>query len=610
MKNLTKLFILLITLTIVTDVVAQKSFDYENIAPHPRLLMPAGGEEKIRELIAQDESMARVHNDIVAFCDRLLGMAPVRSRANLTASNNMLGISRTAQERIFNLAYCYRMTGDERYAARALKEMEAVCDFETWNPLHFLDVGEMAMALALGYDWLYDYLTPQSKAKIREAILIKAFKTAEDTNARFYRDINNWNSVCNCGFAYAGLALLDEAPQESIFVIEKCLQTNPLATECYGPDGGFPEGYNYWGYGATFQLLISAGFESAFGTDNGISQAQGFMESARFIQFMTAPSGDTFSFSDTPQEGQCHFAMFWFAKKSNDPSLVWLERKYMEAEKCKYAANRLMPALLIFAADLDCDLAKIAAPKENHWFNHGATPTYIYRGGWESTEDTYLGVKGGYAQTSHAHLDSGSFVFEKNGKRWSGDLGSQGYGILSHGVDLWGKGQNSDRWKIFRISSQAHSTITVNNRAPFVDQHAEIIKTYQTAKKKGAKVELTPLYSYALDKAQRTVWLDKKDNLTVEDEIENGESDSELMWVMCTPSQAKIISDTQIELKQGEEKMLLEVWSPTPMQLKVWSNEAPNDYEDKNEGSCRVGFTTTIAANQKATWRVTLRDSE
>ncbi len=607
MKKLTTLLLLICALATTISAYSQKSFDYDNIAPHPRLLMPAGGEDKIRELIAKDESMARVHNDIISMCDKLMEVNPVRSRANITKNNNMLGISRTAQERIFNLAYCYRMTGDEKYAARALKEMEAVCQFETWNPLHFLDVGEMAMALALGYDWLYDYLTPQNKKMIRDAILIKAFKTAEDTDARFYRDINNWNSVCNCGFAYAGLALIDEAPQESIYVIEKCLQTNPLATECYGPDGGFPEGYNYWGYGATFQMLISAGFESAFGTDNGIAQAPGFVESAQFIQFMTTPSGSTFSFSDTPLIGQCHFAMFWFAKRASNPSLVWLERKYMAQESCKYAANRLMPALLIFAADLNCDLDKIKPPTQNHWFNRGATPTYIYRGGWESPNDTYLGVKGGYAQTSHAHLDSGSFVFEKNGARWSTDLGSQGYGILNHGVDLWGKGQNSDRWKIFRISSQAHSTITVNNRAPLVDQHAEITQTFTSKKRKGATVNLTSLYSYALNKAERSIWLDKNDNLTVEDHIENGDAESEVMWVMCTPAAAKVISPTQIELVIEDEKMLLSVDSPTPVELNVWSNEAPNDYEDKNDGTCRVGFITKIPANQSVILNVTLR---
>ena len=37
----------------------------------------------------------------------------------------------------------------------------------------------------------------------------------------------------------------------------------------YGPDGGYPEGFGYWGYGTSFQVMLIAALESAFGTDNG-----------------------------------------------------------------------------------------------------------------------------------------------------------------------------------------------------------------------------------------------------------------------------------------------------------------------------------------------------
>jgi hypothetical protein len=43
------------------------------------------------------------------------------------------------------------MTNDERYAQRAEREMLAVSHFSDWNPSHFLDVGEMVMALSIAY---------------------------------------------------------------------------------------------------------------------------------------------------------------------------------------------------------------------------------------------------------------------------------------------------------------------------------------------------------------------------------------------------------------------------------------------------------------------------
>lgn len=58
------------------------------------------------------------------------------------------------------------------------------------------------------------------------------------------------------------------------------METNPKAMVGYGPDGGYPEGFGYWGYGTSFQVMLIAALESAFGTDNGLSQTPGFMESA------------------------------------------------------------------------------------------------------------------------------------------------------------------------------------------------------------------------------------------------------------------------------------------------------------------------------------------
>ena len=47
------------------------------IAPHPRLLLPAGGEEAIRKAIAEYPPLATVHQRIMELCDRTLTEPPV-----------------------------------------------------------------------------------------------------------------------------------------------------------------------------------------------------------------------------------------------------------------------------------------------------------------------------------------------------------------------------------------------------------------------------------------------------------------------------------------------------------------------------------------------------
>ena len=51
-------------------------------------------------------------------------------------------------------------------------------DLSTWSPSHFLDDAEMTTAVAIGYDWCYDYLKPAKREIIEKAILEKAFGPA------------------------------------------------------------------------------------------------------------------------------------------------------------------------------------------------------------------------------------------------------------------------------------------------------------------------------------------------------------------------------------------------------------------------------------------------
>jgi len=596
------LLLLLIFVSGCTGVVAQQ-FDYGKIAPHPRLLLPAGGEEAIRKAIAEYPPLAAVHQRIMELCDRTLTEPPVE---RIKEGKRLLAISRIALKRIYYLSYAYRMTGDRKYALRAEQEMLAVSRFTDWNPTHFLDVGEMVMALAIGYDWLYDSLQPDTRRVVCEAIIAKGFDAAKNTrHAWFYTAKNNWNSVCNSGLAYGALALFEEIPEVSKGIIEKCMETNPKAMVGYGPDGGYPEGFGYWGYGTSFQVMLIAALESAFGTDNGLSQAPGFKKSARFMQYMTAPSGDCFCFSDSPVEAECNMMMFWFAGKEKDLSLLWIERQYLDRPDMQFAEDRLLPSLMVFCSQLD--LNRIGKPKKNFWFNRGDTPVFIYRGGWDSKKDTYLGVKGGSPSTSHAHMDAGSFIFERDGVRWAMDLGMQSYITLeSKGVDLWNMSQNGQRWEVFRLSNIAHNTLTINGERHLVESNAPITRTFESKKQKGAEVDLSSVFANSVKKAVRTVILDQKDHLEVTDQLETGDKEAAVSWIMVTPAEAKITGKNRMELTKDGQRMLLTVDAGMEVEMKTWSNVPPHEYDFRNPGTIRVGFETVIPANRAAQLKVRL----
>lgn len=158
---------------------------------HPRILLLKGEEQKIRELIAGDETWEKMHFAILKECNKIICKPPLE---RVMVGRRLLATSRECLRRVFYLSYAYRLTDDKRFSSRAEEEMLAVSAFSDWNPSHFLDVAEMTMALAIGYDWLFDELPESSRETIRDAIVNKGIEPSFNDNYNwFLRASTNWN---------------------------------------------------------------------------------------------------------------------------------------------------------------------------------------------------------------------------------------------------------------------------------------------------------------------------------------------------------------------------------------------------------------------------------
>lgn len=569
------------------------------IAEHPRILLKAGEEELIHKLIEKDSRMRSVHQYILNNADKILEVSPVIRKKT---GKRLLAVSREALQRIYYLSYAFRMTEDKKYVERAEKELLSVCEFSDWNPSHYLDVGEMTMAVAIGYDWLFNYLKESTRKKIRTAIVNKAFETAEIGG--FYNRINNWNQVCNAGLVLGALAIYEDEKEKADYIIKKAVETVPLAMDSYLPDGAYPEGFSYWGYGTGFEVTMLAAMESALGTDFGLSKHYGFRRSPYFMLYMTAPSGWCYNFCDSGKKIALNQAMFWFAAKDEDPSLVWYEYSYLKNPKL-YTGG-LLPNILIFSKDINFNALK--APKGNFWFSGGAKPLFIYKGGWERNDDTYLGIVGGSASIPHGHMDAGSFIYERYGIRWAIELGLQSYYTLEkEGVDLWNKSQDGQRWDVFRLGNKAHSTITINGEKHLVNGIVPITETYQTTNSKGAKLDMSSLYGNNIKQVLRKINLDDKDDLFISDYIETNEKPAEIMWTMVTSAEAKILNDNEILLAKDGKTMLMSVDGSMNIDLRIWDNKPVHYYDHDNPGTLRVGFIAKLPSNCKHKFIVSLK---
>ncbi|NHE56703.1 hypothetical protein [Cyclobacterium plantarum] len=119
------------------------------VTSHPRILLMEEGEVEIKGLIENDQRWNDLHQAIVQESDQIIGEDLLERKQ---IGRRLLSVSREALRRIFHLSYAYRLTGESRFAQRAEREMVNISGFSDWNPSHFLDVAEMTMALAIGYD--------------------------------------------------------------------------------------------------------------------------------------------------------------------------------------------------------------------------------------------------------------------------------------------------------------------------------------------------------------------------------------------------------------------------------------------------------------------------
>jgi hypothetical protein len=496
------------------------------------------------------------------------------------------------------------MTGEAKYFDRAEKEMLAVAAFTDWNPSHFLDVAEMTMAVSIGYDWLFNSMSENSRKIIREAIIQKGLKPSLDSrNNSWLRVTNNWNQVCNAGMTYGALAVFEDDVTLSADIINRACESIRLPMEEYQPDGAYPEGYNYWGYGTTFNVMFLSAFEKAFKTKFDVPQNIGFLKTAGYLENMTGPTGNCFNYSDGGSRGVLNPAMFWFANRINDPTVLWSERGFLKSQKS--ATDRLLPAILIWSAGMRMD--KITTPAKTIWVGQGKNPVALMRTSWEDTNSIYVAFKGGSPGVSHGHMDIGTFVMEAMGVRWAMDFGMQDYNSLEQkGVDLWNMDQNSQRWEVFRYNNFVHNTLTVSGQMQRVAGFAPITSSSDNAAMMNAIANMTQVYNGQLKSINRGIAIVDKKYVAVCDEIETLANETVVRWTLLTSAAVNITGANTAELTKNGKKLILKVAEPAVISMKTWSTVPAHDYDAPNPGTTLIGFEAVVPANTKTALQVFL----
>ena len=616
------------------------SYDYAVLKAmgHPRLLMRQGDFETLAERVgdrATWPTLAQLNDLILSYAEGEVASQEAITYTLDASNKRLLSVSRKVEKRLMYCAYAFRMTGRTDFLDKVVETLRIVCaQFPDWHPSHYLDVGEMALGVAIAYDWLYYDLDYDTRVMVRKALSDYAVDTAlhnSSGKSATQNTRNNWNSVCNGGLVAAAIAAYPQDKARCAQVIENALPSNTAAVQAmYAPDGNYGEGYGYWEYGTTYQICLLQMLQKAFGHDSGLSQVEGFLKTGGFMLFMGTPCGGNFSFADGGSSGETmQIPMWWFAVKTGNSSLLANEIRLLN--KGKYSANRLLPVIPGIIMDFHFDPSNLAFPSSNLWVGEGLVPVAMIHTGWHfDATDCYVGLKGGAANANHGHMDAGSFVFESQGVRWSDDLKRPDYAGIENltaaaGGSYWTMTQSSLRWDIFRMNNLSHSTLSFSNfdksfTKRYATDHnvsgkATLVEKYTDSASPGVKMDLTPVYKGQAQSVYRTIRLEG-DKLVITDEVTaTAKADAQMMWRMLTSATVESSGAGQTLSKDGK-RLSLSATASSPsvtVSYKTWAAARPSDWtarpagwDDANEGYVIAGYTATVPAGTTVTFTTTL----
>ncbi len=579
-------------------------FDFSKIKGHPRIFFKDAEIGFIKNSLKGNKVANRYHSEIIKSAKEHLNAPKLEYKLD-ASGRRILSISREFLRRIALHAYAYKFTKDPVFLEAAEREMLNSASFKDFNDSHFLDTAEMALALSVGYDALYNDIKPETRKAVETALIEKALKKAL-VRKHVFGGKDNWNQVCSAAMISAAISVFEKDEALTRKILREC-STSPVRTlNEYAPDGVYPEGLAYWDFGTGFQVLHIKALERAFGKDFGLSKAQGFLESAEYETLGMSHTGKIFNFSDATENCQISSAIFWFANRSNNLGVLSPIKEAIKDPKCvgehgisvKTSFARLLPLFMDDIAAVDFE--KI--PDKASPFKIGLGPCSIalIRGTIDG-QPVFIGVKAGMDANNHGHADTGSFVLDIGENRFVSDIAILPYHAMEKNkINLWNKKQDSERWRLIRYTNSSHSTLTVNGKVHNVYAKAPIVGKIDNAACRGVLIDLTAPLAPEVEKATRAIKLIDNKKIEITDTIKAPkQKDAEV--VFCIPTQAEVkMENGAIILKRGNKMLKISATSNANTKPEMFDRKPTNPKDYFLDNYFLTGFKSTVKKGQTA----------
>lgn len=210
---------------------------------------------------------------------------------------------------IRHLAVGGTITDDAEMLARS---KEWLLEAASWNPAgttsrSYTDEWAFRVtgALAWGYDWLYDELTPDERDLVRTALLLRTRETADHiikhANIQLFPFDSHAVRAVSSVLIPASIALLDDEPEAEVWLNYAIEFLSTVYSPWGDTQGGWAEGPHYWMTGMAYLIDAVNLLKSYTGID--LYQRPFFQHTGDFPLFTKAPDTRRATFGDDSTMG-------------------------------------------------------------------------------------------------------------------------------------------------------------------------------------------------------------------------------------------------------------------------------------------------------------------
>ena len=595
----------------------QKDYDYPDVSAaeieaelkktvakgHPWLMANKEDFDRARSLYkAGDPNVVKIVEGTRKRADEFL-VADIQYLPDPSVSYISQGVA--TKEDIMDCCFMYQMTGETKYADRAIKEVIYYAGLDSWGTAQMLDNNQTATAVAIVYDWLYDYLSQGERDTLVEALKRLHLDALHDmflnpkkaeyqiTLYLFYYASNNHAILDNTSTFMQALAIADVDPKFASEVMAgtlKCLEP-PLDT--LYPDSGFPEGVGYWSFAGPYVARMYSSMESAFGHWFGYENCRAVVNFADFPLY--AQSNITsMIYCDSGKVLDLSHEKYYYGKLTNNDALMAYSLKYDNSD---YPLTALW-----YDPDVNYD-AELSLTLDKHF---RGIEMGVMRSTFDGLQENWGGFVVNASERGHYYLNNGTIALHALGEEWINVPGRDNYGLSQYYLTTPG----SKRWKYYFSRSEANNCVVIN---PSADGGQEIYSTSKIDKfvsePRGAFAvsDITDAYRYQTKSYTRAFGLlDDRSKFVLQDEIVMTEPSEMYSFLNFLNSEFEITEDKDVIVSKNNKKIFVNIICDQPYEVSIMRSKGlPTS--DILPGERRINDIKKIAINVKDVTKVNLR---